>query len=42
MIPYLINLLKDFPEEIGAPTATPYPDNLFKVITVGEARFLPE
>ena len=42
MIPYLINILKDFPEDLGAPAATPAPDNLFKVRPEVEAIFVPE
>ena len=42
MIPYLINLLKELPEELGEPAATPAPYNLFKVRPEGEAIFLPE
>ena len=31
MILYLINLIKEFSEELGAPAATTDPDHLFKV-----------
>ena len=40
IIPYLINLLKEIPEELGSLAATPAPDNMFKVRPEGEARFL--
>ena len=42
MIPYLINITKDFPEDIGEPTDTPAPNHLFKVRPEGESRFLLE
>ena len=42
MIPYLINLLKEFSEELGAPYDTPSPYNIFKVRPEGKARLLPE
>ena len=42
MIPYLINIIKEFPEELGAPAATPAPDHLFKFRPEGEAQFLPK
>ena len=42
MIPYLINLLKEFPEDLGALAATTAPDHLFKVRPEGDSRFLPE
>ena len=29
MIPYLINLLREFPRELVVPAATPAPDHLF-------------
>ena len=41
MIPYLINLLKEFPEDIGAPAATLAPYHQLKLRPEGEARFLP-
>ena len=31
MIPYVINILKEFPEDLGAPASTIAPDHLFKV-----------
>ena len=31
MIPYMINMLKEFPEELGIPAATPATEHLFKV-----------
>ena len=42
MIPYLINIIKDFPEDIGEPADTPATDHLFKVRPEGEEIFLPE
>ena len=42
MIPYLINLLKEFLEDLGALAATTAPDHLFKVRPEGDSRFLPE
>ena len=42
MIPYLINLLKELPEELGSPAATTAPDSLFKVRPKGESIFLPK
>ena len=42
MIPYLNNLLKEFPEVLGAPAANTVPDHLFKVIPKVEAILLPE
>ena len=42
MIPYLINLLKEFLEDLGALSATTTPDNVFKVRPEGDSRFLPE
>ena len=41
-MPYLINLLKDLPEDLGVPSANPAPYHLFRVIPEGEAIFLPE
>ena len=40
MIPYLINLLKEFPEELGAIADTTAPDHLFIVRPEGESRLL--
>ena len=42
MIPYLINIIKDFPEDIGEPADTPATDHLFKVRPEGESIFLLE
>jgi hypothetical protein len=42
MIPYLNELLRDFPELIGAIATSPAADHLFKVRPEGEARLLPE
>ena len=42
MIPYLINVLKEFPEELGAADSSPEPDHLFKVRPENEVRYLPE
>ena len=39
---YLINLLKEFLEELGTPAATPALDHLFKVRPEVEAILLPE
>ena len=42
MIPYLNELLRDFPELLGAIATSPAADHLFKVRPEGEARLLPE
>lgn len=38
MIPYVNNILKDFPEELGKSVATPAGDHLFQVQEESEAR----
>ena len=42
MIPYLLNVLKEFPEELEADALSPAPDNLFRVRPENEARYLTE
>ena len=42
MITYLINVVKEFPEELVAAALSPSPDHLFKVRPENEARYLPE
>ena len=42
MVKLLIDLLEEFPEELGATATAPAPDNLFKVRPKGEAILLPE
>ena len=42
MIPYLINVLKELPEELGAAASSTEPDHLFKIRTENEATYLPE
>ena len=41
-IPYLLQILRDFPERLGQSKATPAADHLFDVRADDEARFLPE
>ena len=42
IMPYLINVQKEFPEELGEAASSPAPDHLFKVSPENEARYLPE
>jgi len=42
MIPYLNEILCDFPELLGDITTSPTADHLLKVRSDGEARLLPE
>ena len=42
IIPYLLNVLKEFPEELGASEPSPEHDHLFNVRPENEARYLPE
>ena len=42
MIPYIINLIKEFPEDLGSPDTNQALDHLFKVRPEGEEIFLPE
>ena len=42
MIPYLLNVITDFPEELGASALSPATDHIFKVRHENEARYLPE
>ena len=42
MIPYLINVLKEFPEKMGAAALSPAPDHLFKVRPENEVTYRPE
>ena len=42
MIPYLINVLKELSEELGAAASSTEPDHLFKIRTENEATYLPE
>ena len=42
IMPYLINVQKEFPEELGEAASSPAPDHLFKVSPENEAIYLPE
>ena len=42
MIPYLLEILRDFPELLGDTAMSPAADHLFKVRSDEEARLLPE
>ena len=42
MIPYLNDLLREFPEQLGTPQATPAADHLFEVREEEDAQLLPE
>ena len=42
MIPYLINVLMEFPEELGAAALSPALDNMFKVRPENEAIYMAE
>ena len=42
MIPYLINVLKEFPEKLGAADSSPAPDHIFKVRPGNEVTYLLE
>ena len=40
MIPYLLNVLKEFPEEMISAALSPAPNHLFKIRPENEARYL--
>ena len=42
MVPYIIQIIKDFPEEIAGKAATPAADYLFEVNSMPNKRLLPE
>ena len=42
MTPYLLEILRDFPELLGNTATSPAADHLFKVRSDKEARLLPE
>ena len=42
MIPYLLEILRDFPELLGDTAMSPAADHLFKVRSTEEARLLSE